>query len=269
MENINAPSKTIPVTNIVDSLIKLRNLPKPEHTWYVWAWVLNLDVNKGIIEIDNNKRIDNNDLYGYTLALGSFKDKESADDFAKLAIERSGYPGVVVGKFGYGVPMRVSYDARICRQVFYSNDEKEKEKLKKIAELLEKKEEDELKERVEKEEREQKELIEEDVVGSLGYVKRNLLLCVEGRNRLKEMEKKIREIRERVEYRMENIREGMKALGENLGGNLGGDECVEDRESKKYLVLNHLKSRLEDKGEMNLFDGYYKDMMELFDEMGL
>jgi hypothetical protein len=86
--------------NSLHALMRLKPMPGSE--WNVVAYVLNKDM------INSDGVLDH--FYGVMIPLGSFRDRDKAEEHAKNLIAITGHPGITVVRYGYPLQLTTKFD---------------------------------------------------------------------------------------------------------------------------------------------------------------
>lgn len=227
---------TLPKINSLQAIMRLR--PKAGCEWSTFAFSLNRDIVKPNGEID--------DLYAVVFPLGSFYDRDAAEEHAKNVIETTGHPGIITARYGTPVKLTTKFDPNLVVDVpvdikgriiqlessQYKRDKEEFEKRAKIErEIL-------------------KEAEEETDVNSIEHFKRQCYLALKNRSNYEMHNKEASEAWANYKKRESLVRDHFKRHPEH-----------------EQNWLDHLKEKLTERGEHNLYEAMKHSYGEIREEL--
>ncbi len=222
--------------NSLQSIMRLQPLKGSE--WCVYAYVLNRDV------VDKDGNVD--DMRGMIFPLGSFRDRDEAEQHAKNVISITGHQGVVVAKYGCAIPLTTNIDHKTILNVPLDTRGKilkfESDQYKRDMEIYEKK--------VKEEDERIREAEEEWDIDSIEHFKRQCYLAIKNKSKYDELKKEMEMAHSMYEKRKSLVK-----------------DHYDRHPDHEASWLEYLKSKLIERGELDLYNDIESSYLSLRDDL--
>ena len=222
--------------NSLQSIMKLRPVIGAE--WSTIAFVLNRDMIKPDGSLD--------ELHAVVFPLGSFHDREEAEDHAKKVISITGHPGVVTARYGTPFPLTSKFNPENVVEVGVDT----KGRLVELESAQYKREKEEYEKRVKIERDIMKEAEEESNIESIEHFKRQCYLAIKNRSTYQVHTRE-------AETAWANYKKREAAVREHFARH----------PEHEASWLEYLKEKLTERGELDLYTGIETAYLELRDEL--
>lgn len=229
---------TIPAPKKINSLHALMRLkPKENSKWCVFAYVLNRDFVKPDGTVD--------DLYAVIFPLGSFSCETSAINHAKNIMAITGHPSIVVGRYGSPNSLTLNPDPKVVTQVYVEDN-----KIKELETAQYKRDRDEHERKIKQAKEIALEEEQETDADNIEHFKREAILAIKNKAKYMHLAKQAEDALKAYEKRRDNIRDHYKRHPEH-----------------EEQWLPYLKSKLKDRGELELYNTCEKGYNEIKTEL--
>ncbi|CAH6419488.1 Hypothetical protein HVR_LOCUS668 [uncultured virus] len=226
----------LPKINSLQALMRLR--PKIGSEWSVYGFVLNKDM------IQPDGTLD--DLYAMIFPLGSFHDEKSAEEHAVNVISMTGHPGVIAGRYGYPIKLTSKFDPNVVKDVPVDT----RGRIIQLESAQYKHEREEFEKRLKMERDMMKEAEEETDPDNIEHFKRQCYLAIKNRSSYQMHSKEAETAWENYKKREMAVRDHYRRHPEHESD-----------------WLKHLKVKLTERGELNLYKAMKNAYKEIRDEM--
>ena len=226
----------LPKVNSLQALTRLR--AKEGSQWCTFAFVLNRDMIKPDGTLD--------ELHAMVFPLGSFADKDKAEEHAKNVIAITGHPGVLAAKYAAAVPLTTKFDPSVVTEVAVDA----KGRLMELESAQYKREREEYERRIQQEKDIMKEAEEETNPDSIEHFKRKCYLAIQNRAKYQFHTREAATAWENYKKREMEVR----------------DHYARHPNHEKDW-LPYLKEKLIERGEMSLYSSLEAAYTEIRDEL--
>lgn len=229
---------SVPPPSRVNSLQALTRLrPKRGCEWGTFAFSLNRDMIKPDGTLD--------ELHAVVFPLGAFSDQSAAEEHAKNIMAITGHPGVVAARYGAPVPLTTKFDPNATTEVYLDNG-----RIVELETAQYKREVEEYERRIKQEKELVREAEEETDPDSIEHFKRHCYLAIKNRASYQVHTKEAETAWQAYKKREMAVR----------------DHFARHPEHEKEW-LPHLKQKLTERGELNLYIGIEAAYNEIRDEL--